>query len=114
MTLIFHIAQKNDWSPDSSLYRGDTLTTEGFIHCSIRSQLIAVANRFFAGRGDLIVLVIDETRVVPPVVYENLEGGDEAYPHIYGPLNVDAVVSTFSLQCGKDGSFFPPAELAKL
>jgi len=111
MSRIFHIAHQNDWSADSRLYRGDALSSEGFIHCSTAEQLIPVANRFFAGRTNLIVLVIDETRVTSPVVYENLEGGDERYPHIYGALNLDAVVSTFPFQCGQYGQFEPPAEL---
>lgn len=109
MSLIFHITPEKDWSRSSTFYCHGSLQTEGFIHCSTRSQLIAVAHRFFAGRGELNVLVIDEARVTSPVVYENLEGGDELYPHIYGALNVDAVVSTISLQRGQNGQFEPPA-----
>ena len=112
VSFIFHIAAEADWTNTIGPYLGDSLKTEEFIHCSTSGQLTAVSNRFFRGRQDLIVLVIDPTRVVPTIVYENLEGGNELFPHIYGPLDVDAVVSTFPLKPGRDGTFEEPAELA--
>jgi uncharacterized protein (DUF952 family) len=111
--VIFHIAAERDWIKTISPYRGDTLGTQGFIHCSTAEQLTPVANRFFRGRQDLIVLVIDQARVRCRVVYENLEGGSDLFPHIYGPLDHDAVVATLPLKPVQDGSFELPADLAK-
>lgn len=92
-------------------YRGDTLETQGFIHASERSQVAEVANRLFRGRTDLILLHIDEARVSPPVVRENLEGGTIQYPHIYGPLNLDAVVRVTPYRSSDDGTFADPPAL---
>ncbi|MFF7447240.1 MULTISPECIES: DUF952 domain-containing protein [unclassified Streptomyces] len=72
---------------------GRTLQEEGFIHCSTRSQLPGTAARFFAGVEDLVVLVIDPDRLDVPLRYEAPAPGAEEFPHIYGPLPVDAVVA---------------------
>ncbi|MFG2428297.1 DUF952 domain-containing protein [Streptomyces sp. NPDC048590] len=72
--------------------RGRTLREEGFIHCSLPHQLPSVAHALYgADVGDLVVLVIDEARLPAPVRYEAFEPGGERFPHIYGPLPVDAV-----------------------
>jgi len=113
MPLIYHIAPASSWSPDDGSYRGDTLDTQGFIHCSTADQLVTVANQFFHGRADLLVLVIDETRVRSEVIYENLEGGTDPFPHIYGPLNTEAVIDAFALTLRSDGTFSSAAELEK-
>ena len=91
--MICHITTVDHWedAQRAGTYEGDTLATEGFIHCSTREQVAVVANARFRGREDLVVLHIDESRLSAPVKYENLEGGEELFPHIYGPLNLDAV-----------------------
>ncbi len=112
MPVIFHIAHNRDWPPENRVYSGDTLNTEGFIHCSTAAQLAPVVNRFFRGRDDLTVLVIDADRVRSTIIHENLEGGNELFPHIYGPLDTEAVIDTFALRPLPDGSF--PAAAADL
>jgi len=62
------------------------------VHCSYRHQLAAVADRLFRGRTDLVMLQIDPSRLTTPVIHENLEGGTELFPHIYGPIPMAAVV----------------------
>jgi len=64
-----------------------------------------VANRLFRGHRDLVLLTIDADRVRSPIRYENLEGGTELFPHVYGSLNVDAVIDHVPLQAGQDGTF---------
>ena len=78
---------------------------EGFIHCSTGDQVIKVANARFRGQHGLVLLVIDTDKVRPEIVYENLEGGDEVFPHIYGELNTDAVVEVAPFDPGSDGYF---------
>jgi uncharacterized protein (DUF952 family) len=112
MPVLFHICAKHEWLPAVENYRGDTLDSEGFIHCSTAGQLVPVANRFFHGRRDLIVLVIDDSRVRSNIVYENLEGGTDLFPHIYGPLDTEAVIDTFALSPAGDGRFAEPGELS--
>jgi uncharacterized protein (DUF952 family) len=110
MTTILHIARKTDWEQARAegSYRADTLASEGFIHCSTPEQVIPVANHLFRGQPDLVLLVIDRDKVRAPIRDENLEGGTTLYPHIYGPLNLDAVRSVLDFPPRADGSFELP------
>ena len=92
--LILHIAEREAWreAQAAGSYEADSLTSEGFIHCSKPEQISAVANRYYRGRTDLVLLYIESERVNAEIRYENLEGGEELFPHIYGPLNLDAVI----------------------
>ena len=83
--------------------------TDGFIHCSTRDQVIAVANARFRGQPGLILLLIDTDKVRPEIVYENLEGGADLFPHIYGELNTDAVGEVAPFEPGDDGYFQLPS-----
>lgn len=111
--LIYHITPQSDW--DDALifgsYQADSLSAQGFIHCSTRLQLILVANAIFRGREDLALLAIDVDKLAPALVWENLEGGQEMYPHLYGRLNLDAVVQVMPFTPEPDGSFRLPASL---
>jgi len=89
----------------AGVYRPAAFAREGFIHCSYRRQVVPVANRLFRGRQGLVLLEIDPAQVPPPIVDENLEGGAELFPHIYGPLPLTAVVRVHTLRCGDDGRF---------
>jgi len=111
--MILHIASQADWEDAErrGSYDGPTLAIEGFIHASRRSQVVEVANRWFRGRQDLVLLVIDEDRLSAEVRPENLEGGEELYPHIYGPVECEAVVEVLSFDPSEVGRFSPPAEL---
>jgi len=81
---------------------------EGFIHCSYEPQVAAVANRLFRGKDDRVVLEIDPLLVGCPIVEENLEGGQELFPHIYGRLTMSAVVRVLPFHPDRDGFFeFP-------
>lgn len=110
MDRIYHITDEVAWrrALGELEYRGDSLSREGFIHASTREQVAEVANRLFAGRTDLLLLTIGADRVAARIVRENLEGGSEQYPHIYGPLNLDAVLAA-SVYRAIDGRFQPPA-----
>ena len=111
--MILHIATRADWEQARSqgYYEGPTLATEGFIHASRRSQVVEVADRLFRGRDDLVLLVIDEERLSAEVRPENLEGGSELYPHVYGRVECDAVASVLPFDPGPDGRFTLPAIL---
>lgn len=111
MGLIYHIAYRADWEAARAggqytmSSRGLTLAEQGFIHASTAAQVAGTANRFYAGEQDLILLEIDEGRLRPELRYEAPPGGTELFPHIYGPLNLDAVSDTRPLQPGADGRF---------
>lgn len=109
MKKIYHIVPEQLWREHQSRgeYRGDTLDSEGFIHCSTEEQVIRTANRVFRGREGLVVLRIDSSRLVSPLVYEDTSGAGEDFPHIYGPLNRAAVEGSQPLRIGADGLFEP-------
>lgn len=108
--MIFHIIGSNRWATATAagLYEADSLASDGFIHCSTEQQVARVANAGFRGRKDLVVLHIDESRLEAEVRYENLEGGDELFPHIYGSVLTAAVSRVTTFAPGPDGLFeFP-------
>ncbi|TAG88774.1 MAG: DUF952 domain-containing protein [Oscillatoriales cyanobacterium] len=114
MDVIFHIAKSQQWEEAKQLksYRGDTLESEGFIHCSTLPQIVRTSNKFFAGQTGLLLLWIDSGKVQAEVKYEPAAGDD--YPHIYGPLNVDAVLQVIEFEAGADGKFELPEELRNI
>ncbi|MEU6012930.1 DUF952 domain-containing protein [Streptomyces sp. NPDC047515] len=103
--LLLHLTERPLWEAARGIgtyemsTRGRTLHEEGFIHCSLPHQLDGVADMLYgagsragAGDQDLVVLVIDPARLPAPVRYESVAPGGEEFPHIYGPVPVDAVV----------------------
>lgn len=107
MAIIYHLASKSEWEPARTQpeYRPESLALEGFIHCSKdQAQVLAVANRLYAGRSDLLVLEVETDRLTSPLKHEASRSG-EVYPHIYGPLNTDGVVAVLYLAVGGDGRF---------
>ena len=105
MVKLYHItdAEVARQATLAGQYAPEALTREGFIHCSYRHQVLAVANRLFRGRPNLVLLEIDSARVDCRIVDENLEGGKELFPHIYGPLDMTAVVSILPLTSDAEG-----------
>lgn len=111
MGVIYHIALPDDWkqAQHDGEYRmstrGRTLEQQGFIHAGRQHQVAPVANAIYRGDDEPLILVIDEDRVKPDVRYELVPGWDDPFPHIYGPLNLDAVTGTLPLKRDADGRF---------
>lgn len=101
---IFHIATASDWEQAQTAgsyttsTRGRTLAEEGFLHACRGDQWQGVQDRYYADIDEpTLLLVIDPELLTSPLVEETPAGASETYPHIYGPLNPDAVVSTIPL-----------------
>jgi uncharacterized protein (DUF952 family) len=111
MKTILHITQRHEWETAKNLgtYRSNTLDSEGFTHCSTLAQVIGSANRFFKDQTDLVILKIDVDRVTPEIRYEGADANN-LFPHIYGELNIDAVIGSIDLESNPDGSFILPPE----
>lgn len=109
--MIFHLATQDDWDAAARAgeYRPDTLEMEGFIHCSEAHQVADVANARFRGRGDLILLWIDPARVRAEIRYEEASDGSGTFPHIYGPINTDAVARVIDYR--EKAAGFPTPDL---
>jgi uncharacterized protein (DUF952 family) len=115
MSSIFHITttEEADAAARVGSYAPKAFAEEGFIHCSYSHQVGDVANRRFVGRTDLVLLEIEPGRLSCAVLDENLEGGSELFPHIYGRLPMAAVVGTHAFGCGADGRFELPASVER-
>ena len=101
---IYHLAIRRWWDAaveQQAPYRRSTvdssLDDEGFIHCSFRDQVQGVADRFYRGLTDIVLLTVDRSKLNADVRTEN------GYPHIYGPLPVEAVANVQTVECGDDG-----------
>lgn len=110
MPIIFHITTRKTWEREAAKgsYRPEAYPIDGFIHCSTRDQVVQVANARFRSQTGLVLLSIDTDKVAAEIVYENLEGGQQLFPHIYGGLNTDAVVEVIEFEPGAEGYFSLP------
>ena len=116
--MIYHITSQTAWTEAQAKgeYIAPNLATEGFIHCSTLSQVLPVANNFYQGQSGLILLVIEETLLSATLKWEPPSGGappsgvdeGEMFPHIFGAINLNAVVKTVDLE-SKDGAFVLPS-----
>ena len=116
---LWHLALAREWSAAAAgggyatSTLGRTLDEEGFTHCAHLHQVEGVARRFYAGVADpLVLLEIDPTRLASEVVEEVPPGAPEAFPHVYGPIDVAAVVAVHPLERGADGTLALPAGLS--
>jgi uncharacterized protein (DUF952 family) len=115
MAQLLHITERAAWeaAAGSGEYRmssrGITLEQEGFIHCSLRHQLRAVAEAVYGDADDLVVLVIDSGRLTSPVRYEAASGRAEQYPHVYGPVPASAVVEVIPVTRDAEGRLILPS-----
>ena len=111
---LYHIAPARDIerAARSGTYAPPSLEREGFVHCSYAGQVAATADRVFRGQQQLLVLEIDPSLLGSRVVAENLEGGSELFPHVYGRLPMSAVLAIRELRCRPDGTFETPCMVA--
>lgn len=87
----------------SGVLSRDSLQSEGFIHASPKSQLNRVANKFYKKTQKPLLLTVDKSKVQPDIQWEPAKGG--LYPHIYGLLNIDAVIKAKSIELNASGEF---------
>ncbi len=122
MTFIYHITTRSAalQARQTGEYQTESLAIEGFIHCSQIFQILDVANAFYTGQKDLVILAIDPTRLAAQLKFEapvhprpsaTAPTSDNNFPHIYGPLNYDAVEKEFDFPLNTLGKFDLPATL---
>ena len=107
---LYHLALRDEWEAAATAgasYRrstlGSSLEDVGFIHCSFVHQVQRIADLVYRGRNDIVLLVVDPARLDSEVRVETLDGGDDRFPHIYGPLPIDAVVAVEPVPLEADG-----------
>lgn len=107
--LLCHITTQYAWEQAQSVgqYAADSLITEGFIHLSHPEQVVTTAGRFFAGQTDLLLLWIAREQVSAEIKDEQVLGHG-TFPHLYGVLNLAAVVQVSQFGMDAAGEFILP------
>ena len=117
--MIYHITNREAWQDarERGAYRAPSLAADGFIHCSAREQVLGVANDFYRGRANLLLLCIDERKLAAKLrwdtpIHPNPSASkqtatESAFPHVYGELNLDAVVTAIEFREGETGFELP-------
>jgi glutathione S-transferase len=91
--VLFHLAAAAEWQealdggvPYERSMPGVALADVGFVHCSFAEQVEPTRRRWYADRDDLVLLTVDPDRLAADVRVE------DGFPHVYGPLDLDAVI----------------------
>lgn len=107
---IYHLALSGEWDaakeaggPYASSTIGVSLAEAGFVHCSFRDQVKAVADRSYMARNDVVLLVIDPALLDAEVRVEASAGSTDEFPHVYGPIPLDAVAAAVAVPQGGYG-----------
>lgn len=103
--IIFHIATRAEWEPfqkNQLDYRALSLESEGFIHASLADQVPRTLNVHFKGEFDLFIMKIDTEKLTSKLVFEDLYGAGQEFPHVYGVVNRASILEVEHL---KDTSF---------
>ena len=92
--MIYHVVTQANWENalQQGFYEAESLAKEGFIHTSKAGQVAGVLERYYKDQSNLLLLHIEETKLTPPLKYELAPSVNEEIPHIFGRLNLDAVV----------------------
>ncbi len=99
MPVFYHVTTAADWevAKQKGEYVHPSLEAEGFIHCSQDHQVAGVLERYFAGKNDLVKLVIETDKLTSKYVFDWSKSTADTFPHVYGPINIDAVIDVVSL-----------------
>ena len=94
--MIYHVITNTDWQNalENGFYEAGSLVSEGFIHTSKENQVKGVLDRYYLNQTDLLLLHINEEKLTSELKYEVAHSTNEVFTHIYGRLNLDAVVKT--------------------
>jgi uncharacterized protein (DUF952 family) len=110
--LILHITTAPEWAAAQKAgeYRAPSLETEGFIHCSTPAQVVHVADWFYREIPDLVLLCIDPGELSSDVMWEaTADAFAGEFPHVYGPIALDAVRAVVPWSRGESGFAIPDA-----
>lgn len=121
--MIYHISTASEWqhAQTEGAYRAPSLDSEGFIHCSTAAQVVPVANFLYKGQTDLVLLCIEPDQLTAEVKWEPPAHPNpddpvptedaELFPHVYGPINTQAVTAVVDFPAGPDSQFALPPDL---
>jgi uncharacterized protein (DUF952 family)/Tfp pilus assembly protein PilF len=123
MSIIYHLTSAADWAQAQAAgqHTPPSLASEGFIHCSTAAQVVKVANKYYRAVPDCLLLWVETDKLTAEVKWEAPAHPDpnnppetapnELFPHIYGALNLTAVIHTSTLPKDAEGFFTQPEDL---
>lgn len=99
MPIIYHVTTASEWKEAkiTGQYVSTSLKNEGYIHCSLPEQIPGVLERYFSGKKDLVKLVIDTDKLTSQYIYDWSTSVADTFPHVYGPINIDAVIDVLPI-----------------
>jgi uncharacterized protein (DUF952 family) len=110
---VLHLTTRAEWdaAQPAGTYEPAGFAAEGFVHCSTPEQVVAVANRFYRGAGDCVLLEVDPALTGVELRWEpGADRSDELFPHVYGRIPVTAVVAVHTFPEGPEGwTALPPS-----
>jgi uncharacterized protein (DUF952 family)/GNAT superfamily N-acetyltransferase len=119
--MILHLLSRKSWIEAQEVGQliAPSVAIEGFAHCSTEHQMVEVANKYYRGTRDMVLLNIDPDKLTSPLKFEppaHLDGSpalphEPLFPHIYGPINLDAVSEVIDFPCNEEGYFTSPLQL---
>lgn len=119
--MILHLLSRKSWieAQEFGQLIAPSVAIEGFAHCSTEHQMVEVANKYYRGTRDMVLLNIDPDKLTSPLKFEppaHLDGSpalphEPLFPHIYGPINLDAVSEVIDFPCNEEGYFTSPLQL---
>jgi uncharacterized protein (DUF952 family) len=110
--LILHITTAPEWAAAQAAgeYRAPSLDAEGFIHCSTPAQVTHVGDWFYRDVADLVLLCIEPSELESELLWESSSDAFAGeFPHVYGPITLDAVTAVVPWSRGEDGFEIPEA-----
>jgi uncharacterized protein (DUF952 family)/GNAT superfamily N-acetyltransferase len=119
--VILHLLSRDSWVEAQALGQliAPSVATEGFAHCSTEHQMVDVANKYYRGTSNMVLLNVDPTKLTSELKFEppaHIDGSpalphEPLFPHIYGPINLDAVIEVIDFPCNEHGAFTAPPQL---
>ncbi len=111
---IYHITTREHWEKaiGANEYSHASLNDDGFIHASDKEDVLITAELYFKELEDLVLLAIDPEKVTSPIKYEVVPERNSLFPHIFGPINLEAIVAIPPFKKNISGKFeFPNFEI---
>lgn len=101
---FYHIVTPIQWKQfeGKNYYESPSLQTEGFIHGSTAEQLEVSIDLYYKEEPEVWVLKIESSKLQSELKYEPASSRNGFFPHIYGPLNKDAIVEIYKIKPGND------------
>lgn len=119
--MILHLLSRESWAEAQALGQlvAPSVANEGFAHCSTEHQMVDVANKYYPSAHNMVLLNIDPAKLVSELKFEppvHIDGSpalphEPLFPHIYGPINLDAVIEVIDFPCNDSGAFTATPQL---